>query len=237
MQALGPGTFGEIFDDAARERPHDADRIHPLLVRQAQRGRHTGGGAERSEHRGRMETGLVNAHGSDEARAAHELDAYRDAGERVHALQLVSFRHRQYGRHDHRTGVHRAAFERVVEILAVRGRAVDERGAGRVERARMGDCGTAACALPACDGRAYVVRPARGDAKTGHVYHELLRRLAEIGRRRARALNARGELLGNGGIRSQARNYFSNGGARSATTKPSPTPIASATMSRTSKVR
>jgi len=45
------------------------------------------------------------------------------------------------------------------------------------------------------------------------------------------------ELLGKGGIRGQGRNYFSNGGAASATIQPKRTPTASATMSSTSKVR
>ena len=31
MQALGPGALGEIFDDAARHRADDAERIDDLL--------------------------------------------------------------------------------------------------------------------------------------------------------------------------------------------------------------
>ena len=168
-----------------------------MLLRQPQRGSHARGGANGAEHRGGMEARLVNARGSDEASAAHELDADRDAGERVRALQLVSLRHRQHRGNDHRAGVHRPAFERVVEILAVRGGAVHERRARGVERARMADRAAAARALPSGERRAHVVGPARGHAKTSHVDEELLRRFAEIDRRRACARDARGELLGN----------------------------------------
>src|SRR5262249_17343987 len=92
-------------------------------------------------------------------------------------------------------------------------------------------------ALPAGDGGAHVVRPARRDAEPRDIDQQLLRRLAEIRRHPARALQARRELLRDGGIRAQARNYFSNRGITLAAVQPSSTPIASATMSATSNDR
>ena len=56
----------------------------------------------------------------------------------------VALAGRQHRRHDHRAGMHRPALEGVVEILAVRRRAVDEGGAGRAERARVTDRGARA---------------------------------------------------------------------------------------------
>ena len=133
--------------------------------------------------------------------------------------------------------MHRPAFERVVEVLAVGGRAVHECGAARVERARMADRAAAARAFPPLDGGAHIVGLARRDAQASDVDQELFRRLAEIDGRLARAREARRQLLRDGRIRGQVRNYFSNGGAALAAAQPSATPTASATMSSTSKER
>ena len=46
---------------------------------------------------------------------------------------------REHRGHDHHARVHRPALEGVVEVLAVRRRAVDERGAGGIEVARVAD--------------------------------------------------------------------------------------------------
>ena len=164
MQSLGPRALGEILDDAARERADDAERVHPLRVRQPQRRRHAGRSAHGAEHRGRMEARVVDALRRDQASAAHELDADGDAGERVAPLETLAFRHRQDRRHDHRTGVHRSAFEGVVEVFAVRRGAIHERGAGAVERARLADGRAPAIALPAGERRAHVIRAPRRDA-------------------------------------------------------------------------
>ena len=48
------------------------------------------------------------------------------------AVRLVPLAGGEHRRHDHRAGMHRPAFEGVVEILAMRRRAVDEGGAAAV---------------------------------------------------------------------------------------------------------
>src|SRR5438105_11506667 len=143
-----------------------------------------------------MEACLVDALRCDQARAAHELCAHGNAGEHVCPVDTVAFRHGEYCGDDHRARVHRPAFERIVEVLAVRGHAVDEGGAGRVERTLVAERRAGTATVPARKRRAYVVGAPRGDAKAGDVDEELLRRLAEVARRAAGALDARGKLLG-----------------------------------------
>ena len=70
--------------------------------------------------------------------------------------------------------MHRAAFECVVKILAMHRRAVDERGAGRAQGARMADCGAASVVVPAGKRRLDVVLAARGEAQPDHVDVQIL---------------------------------------------------------------
>ena len=65
------------------------------------------------------------------------------------AVEAVALAGGQHRRHDHRAGMHRAALEGVVEILAMRRRAVDEGGARRAQRARVADRGAGAVVVPA----------------------------------------------------------------------------------------
>jgi hypothetical protein len=78
--------------------------------------------------------------------------------------------------------VHRPALEGVVEILAVRGGAVDHRGVLRAEGARVADRGACAPAVDARDQRAHVVGSARGHAQARHVDQQVFAARAD-GRR------------------------------------------------------
>ena len=60
MHALGPGAFGEIFDDAARHAAGDAERIDDLLGVETERGANASRRAHRAENRGRMKARLVH---------------------------------------------------------------------------------------------------------------------------------------------------------------------------------
>ena len=82
---------------------------------------------------------LCTAFGTTVDEPAHGLDADRDAEQRRGAVRLVALAGRQHRRHDHRAGMHRAALEGVVEILAMRRGAVDEGGAGGAQRAGVAD--------------------------------------------------------------------------------------------------
>ena len=125
-----------------------------------------------------MEARLVDELGRDQARTAHELHAHGDPSYHCISRQTVTFHDRENCGDDHRARVHRPAFERVVEVLAVRGSAVDERGAGGIQRARVADGGAAAVRLPALERRAHVVGVARSDAQAGDVDQQLLDQLA-----------------------------------------------------------
>ena len=118
--------------------PAMPQRVDELLRRQAQRRADAGGGRDGAQHRGRMEARLVDGLGHDQAEPAHRLDADGDAVERIRAGDAVALGDRQHGRHDDDAGMHRTAFEGVVEILAMRGKAVQQRGTGRVAAVRHG---------------------------------------------------------------------------------------------------
>ena len=76
-------------------------------------------------------------------------------------MPLAGSEHR---RHDHRACMDRAAFESVVEILAMRGRPVDEGGARRIQRASMPDRRARAVIVATRQRASDVVLVARGDA-------------------------------------------------------------------------
>ena len=127
-----------------------------------------------AEHRGRMKAGLVGERRRHGREPAHGLDADRDAEERRAAIELVPLAGRQHGRHDHRAGMHRAALERVVEILAVDRGAVDHRRAGGRQRAGMTDGGARPVILAGRERGAHVILVARGDREADHVDQQLL---------------------------------------------------------------
>ena len=92
-----------------------------------------------------------------------------------------------------RAAVHRPAFERIVEILAMRGGAVDHRRVFRAELAAMPERAARAAAIDAGDQRAHVIGIARGDAQSGDVDQQLLGACAH---RRRNAVNAeRGDAI------------------------------------------
>ncbi len=200
MHALGPGAFGQIFDDAGGEAAGDAERIDDLFGVEAQRGADAGGGAHHAENRGRMEAGLVHRLRHHGRKPAHRLGADRDAEQRRGAVRLVALAGRQHRRHHHRAGMHRAALEGVVEILAMRRGAVDESGAGRAQRAAVADRRARPVVVEAGKRGFDVILVARGDAKTDHVDQQVLAFGADGGRQRLgiERDDARGELFGDG---------------------------------------
>ena len=139
MHALGPGAFGEIFDDAAGHAAGDAERIDDLLGVESKRRADAGRRPHRAEDRGRMEAGLVHGFRHHETQPAQHFGADRNPDQRHAAIGIVPLAGGQHRRHDHRAGMHRTALKGIVEILAMRRGAVDERGAGGGQRALMAD--------------------------------------------------------------------------------------------------
>ena len=186
MQPLGPGAFGEIFDDAAGHAAGDAERIDDLSGVEAQRGADAGGRAHRAEDRGRMKAGLVYRLRHHEAQAAKHLGADSNPDQRHPSVGIMPLAGGQHRRHDHRAGMHRAAFKGIVKILAMRGRAVDESGARRVQRARVPDRRARPVIVAARERALDVVLVARGDAEPDDVDQQILAFARGRGRQRAR---------------------------------------------------
>jgi hypothetical protein len=194
MQPLGPGALGEIFDDAGGEAAGDAERVDDLLGVEPQRGADTGGGAHHAENRGRVEAGLVHRLRNHGGEATHGLGADRDAKQGGGAVRPVALAGRQHRRHYHCAGMHRAALEGVVEILAMRRGAVDEGGAGGTQSAGVADRRARTVVVEAGERTSNVVFVARGDTETDHVDEQIL---AFLPHRRRHLVGAqRGDALG-----------------------------------------
>ena len=148
-----------------------------------------------------MEAGLVDRLRRHQAQAAHGLDADRDAEKRGAPVRAVALARREHRRHDHGAGMHRPALERVVEILAVRRRAVDERGAGRAHRCRAWPIAVQGpSSSQAASARLHVVLVARRDAQADDVDQQVLAFLAHARRQVARDErdDALGQAFGDG---------------------------------------
>ncbi len=120
----------------------------------------------------------------DEAQAAHQLRAGRDAEQEPVAGKALALTGRERSGDDHRAGMHRPAFERVVEILAVGGGPVDERRAERVEGALVADRRAAAAAIDARERRPDVLTLTGGHAEAADVEKETTDGFARGGRQR-----------------------------------------------------
>ena len=79
-----------------------------------------GGRPDRAEDRGRVKARFVHGLRHHEAQSTKHFGADRNPGQRITAVRMMALAGGQHRRHDHRPRVHRAAFKRVVEILAMR---------------------------------------------------------------------------------------------------------------------
>ena len=148
--------------------------------------------------------------GRDQPEPAQGFDAHGDAGERRSAVGAVALAGREHRRHDHRAGMHRAALEGVVEILAVSGGAVHQSRAGRAQRAGMADHGAGTVIVAGGERRLDIVRVADGEAEADDVDGEILA-LRPHRRRQARWIDdkdAFGERLGDSGGNGCAHGGF-----------------------------
>ena len=143
------------------------------------------GGCERAEDRGRVEARFVDRLRRDEAEPAKHLHAGRHAEQDALAGKLVALGRGENGGHDHRARMDRAAFERVVVILAMRRRAVEERRICRGEPVGMAD-GDVPAALCCLQHASHVIRVPGREAEPDHVDEDRLRlgrhSLGHIGR-------------------------------------------------------
>ena len=204
MHALGPGALGEIFDDARRHRADHAERIDDLLLvraRAPRRRRPPRPWRRRSRSDGSRPCAPSSAPPCDSRHMVSTPTAMPSSAAR--AVRIVPLAGREHRRHDHRAGMHRAALEGVVEILAMRRGAVDEGGAGRAHGARVADRGAGAVVLPAGERGLDVVVVARGDAEARRRRSAGPRRCARTAAGSLPASSAAmrfAEMLGDGGF-------------------------------------
>ncbi len=139
-----------------------------------------------AEYRGGMKPGLVHAFRRRETQPAHHFATDGDTARKIAARQRMPLRGGGDRRDDHRAGVHRAAFERVVEIFAVRRRAVAQRRGGDIEAAAMADQrartrfrGRAQCGL-------HVIAAAGGDTQARDIHQHRVAHLHDGGWKRRR---------------------------------------------------
>ena len=134
------------------------------------------------------------------AQPAHRLDADGNAEQRRAAVESEPLASRQHGRHHHRAGMDRAAFERVIEILAVDRRAVDERGGHGGERTGVADRGARPVVVAGGEHGFHVIFVAGGNGETDDVDQQFLAFGAHGLRqmRRIERVNLLRQMLGNG---------------------------------------
>ena len=118
--------------------------------------------------------------------------------------QRAMLRDREHCGNDDRARMHGPAFERVVVVLAMRGRAVDERRVVRTERAHMTDGGGFPFRRDARARCLDVVVVARGDAEARDVEHQEMHGLARS-RRELVGIKMRRELSEISGNRHAVR--------------------------------
>ena len=99
-----------------------------------------------------MEAGVVRRHRRHQAEPAQQLRPGDDADEQAVAAEPFPLARGEHRGDDDGAGMDRPALERVVEVLAVRGGAVDERRAERIEPAGVAER-RAPARRPSIDGR------------------------------------------------------------------------------------
>jgi hypothetical protein len=181
MQPLRPRAIGKVFDDAARHAAGDAERVDELACVEPQGRADRGGGGERAEHAGRVKARLVDEARRDQAQTACRLDANGDAEQSGSSVEAESLGGGEHRRHDHRAGVDRPTLERIVEILAVRRNAVDQRDAGAVAAPRVADRCAAPLAVDAVERGAHIVGAARRQAQAEDVEDKIVGHGAQSG--------------------------------------------------------
>jgi hypothetical protein len=160
----GPGAFREIFDDAAGHAAGDAERIDDLPGVEAECCADARGGTHGAENRGRVKTGLVDGLRHHEAQPAQHFGADGDPDQRHATVRIMPLASSEHRRHDHGAGMDRTALKSVVEILAMRGRPVDEGGARRIQYALVPDRRAWAVIVATRQRASDVVLVTRGDA-------------------------------------------------------------------------
>ena len=141
MQTLGPAAVSQIFDNARRQRsrnahgPGDARAIQPDRCANSRRA------SQRADDGGGMKARFMHCLRRHQRHAAHDFNASCNALHHGISVKPALLRNRQNRWYDDGAGMHRAAFKRIVEILAMGRRAVDQRRVIGVHGARVANGG------------------------------------------------------------------------------------------------
>src|SRR5690606_16686029 len=154
-----PRPVGQELDDPGGEAACDTQGHRELSSAQPQRRGHARGGAEGADNAHGMEVRFVNRARRDVVEAADGLQANDEALEAIRARPVEALAGGEDGRDDHGADASRRPFERVIEVLAMRGGAVYERGPRRVQRTGVTESGALSDAVPAGEERGDVLAP------------------------------------------------------------------------------
>ena len=197
MHAFCPCAFGQIFDDARRHAGCDAYRIGQLFCVKSQCCADPCGGADGTKYGGRMKARFVHQLWRDHTHAANDFAADRNADADIRTAQLMSLGGGENGRHDHRARVCRAAFECVIEIIAMCSSAVAECRHAQTAPFGLADHGAATRLIGRNKGGLHKIRLACRNANTRDVNQQRLANGHSRVRCHARqACDHGGELLG-----------------------------------------
>jgi hypothetical protein len=169
MKPLRPGAVRQEFNDPRGETPRNADRHGEFLRLEPQCRADADGRAERADHTHRVEARLVHLACGNVVQPADGFQARDDAEKHLLAGKMVPLTGREHRRKHHGSHSDRGALERVVEILAMRRDAVDDRGTCSIEAAHMADQRAGSVAVPTTHDLLDVSLSPGGNAQPGHV--------------------------------------------------------------------
>ena len=174
MHALGPGAFRQILDDAAGHAAGNAEAVDGLPAIGTESGRDPCRRRHGAEHGGWMEAGFVHGLRNHQAEAADGFDANCEPKQHILSRPSLVLGGGQHRRDDDGAGMHRAALEGVIEILAMRRRAIDE-GCRRCRvPARMPDNGCRPGIAPRRARGCNVISVPRDEAQADHIDQQAL---------------------------------------------------------------
>src|SRR5260370_20403242 len=106
--------------------------------------------------------------------------------------------------------MHRAALERIVEVLAVGSRTVEERSAGSAQRAGMADRRARAVVVAGCERAFYIIQAARRETEPHHVDRKIFAFCPHRGRKafEVDGDDAFGKALGDSDGRERLVSFF-----------------------------
>jgi hypothetical protein len=169
MQALGPGAFRQELADAGCKAAGHPECQSKLPGIEAQCDTCTGRSSQHADNADGMETRFMDGPRNDVIETANHLHAGDYSAQGVFAGEMEPFGCCEHSGKNHRAHADGGALQRVVKVLAVRRRSVDQSCAGSIEGTSVANCGALAFTVPAIHQRGDVIGLSSGNAQAGHV--------------------------------------------------------------------